>query len=580
MDPIMQSRIWSRLQAGIDESEALFRAHAFSPSLSAGETAVCLFFPNGGLWIEGSASAPLQSALLLTWVKSLGSRLNCCDKLLLSNDPYDGGGTLCDIKMIRAIEMGAHGTAWLAIGGHYPEIGGRSGGGVAPEATSVQEEGLRIPHREADSGLFDLMAANSRHPDTFLGDALAQQKAVAAGCEWLRRLAETHSWDAILEASNTIRERSRDAYRVARTELKSGRYSRQDRLDDGSDSDTFLRLEVTADLSENSVLLDFSGSADRSDGPTNCTKASAVAATLCGIRQIFPEIPACAFAIDDLEILAPSGSLLDAVYPTPVGGTSSILAERIASLVLEALSQAVHGRGRACDGGGGNVLVLDGQDAGRPFSLRLVAGAGGGASGRGDGLNNGDPITRLSAFPSVESVERIYPVRVMRYLERESSGGSGRYRGGEGTLLEIEALSDSTRLAVYVDRFSRGAGGQHRGGRGQTSEIEVLVGGRWQTPSGHGRCQDLELSKGDRVRLHTAGGGGYGHPYERAIRLVSEDVVSGRLTRKLAAKQHGVVYTSPGARDYDSAKTFKLRSYRLTSSDVDDYLDEIETLED
>jgi N-methylhydantoinase B len=580
MGPILKSRIWSRLQAGIDESEALFRAHAFSPSLSAGETAVCLFFPDGGAWIEGSFSAPFQSALLAAWVDAVGSRLSSPDTLFLSNDPYDGGGTLFDIKMIRAVEMGTHGTALLAIGGHYPDVGGRSVGGVAPEVTSVQEEGVRIPFREADSGLFDLMAANCRYADAFRGDVSAQQRAVDVGCEWLDKLAATYSWEAILAASHTVRERSRDAYRAARTELKSGQYARRDRLDDGSGSETFLRLEIAATVSEDSILVDFAGSADRSAGPTNCTRASVAAASLCGMRQIFPEIPACAFAIDDLEILAPSGSLLAAVYPTPVGGTSSILAERVASLVLEALSQAVHGRGRACDGGGGNVLVLDGQDTRRPFSLRLVAGAGGGASGRGDGLNNGDPITRLSAFPSVESMERTYPVRVTCYAERESSGGSGRYRGGEGTLLEIVALADRTRLTIYMDRFSRGAGGHHRGGRGQTSEIEVFVDGRWQTPPGRGRCQDLDLVRGDRVRLRSAGGGGYGHPYERAIRLVSEDVVSGRLTRKLAAKQHGVVYTSPEDRDYDSAKTFKLRSYRLTSSDVDDYLDEIETLED
>jgi N-methylhydantoinase B len=579
VDPILQSRIWSRVQAGIDEAEALFRAYAFSPSLSHGETAVCLFFPDGGLWTEGTVSAPLQSALLSSWVSKIGPRLSP-DALLLSNDPYDGGGSLCDIKMIRGINMGSSGTAWLAISGHYPDIGGRTAGGVAPEATSIQEEGLRIPFTAADDSLFIMMAANSRYPEPFLGDTVAQRRALEAGSAWMDRLAASYSWETILEAAQTVRERSQEAYRIARAELRSGAYVRYDRLDDGACSDTFLRLEVAVDVSPDLIQLDFAGSADRSDGPTNCTKASVVAASLCGVRQIFPEIPACAFAIDDLEIRVPSCSLLDAVYPTPVGGTSSVLAERVASLVLEALSQAVHGRGRACDGGGGNVLVMEGQNTGLPFSLRLVAGSGGGASGRGDGLLNSDPITRLSVFPSVESLERSYPVRVTRYTAREGSGGSGRYCGGEGTLLEIEALAEQTRLTIYMDRFDRGAGGHHRGGRGSTSMINVCVNGRWQSPPGHGRCQNLVLLPGDRISLQSAGGGGYGHPYERAIRLVSEDVVSGRLTRKLAAKQHGVVYTSPEARDYDSAKTFKLRSYRLTSSDVDDFLDEIETLED
>ena len=140
-------------------------------------------------------------------------------------------------------------------------------------------------------------------------------------------------------------------------------------------------------------------------------------------------------------------------------------------------------------------------------------------------------------------------------------------------------MEPGRRVRVYGERGKRGAAGHHGGSRGDTSHISLFKEGHWQTFDPAGRLQDIALETGDGVRIETAGGGGYGHPYERAIRLLTEDVRAGRMSRKTAAKEHGVVYTSNDARDYDSAKTFKLRSYRLTSSDVDDFLDEIETLE-
>ena len=337
---------------------------------------------------------------------------------------------------------------------------------------------------------------------------------------------------------------------------------------------------MTLTVSADGILVDFDGSGTRSTGPTNCSRASTVASVICAFRHLFPEVPACGFSIEDLEIQVPHGSLLEATFPAAVGGTSDVLADRIVSLVIEALSRSVSGRGRACDAGSGNVIALESQSGSFPFGLRLVVGAGGGASGRGDGLVNTDATTRHSGFPSIEALERAYPVRVTCSEMRAGSGGAGRYRGGDGTTFEVENLSPHASLTVYADRFLRGSGGHHRGGRGETTEIEMFVDGHWLRPDRAGRLQGVTLAAGDRVRIRTAGGGGCGHPYERAIRLLSEDVVSGRLSRKEAAKQHGVVFTSPDARDYDSAKTFKLRSYRLTASDVDDFLDEIEALED
>lgn len=577
-DPILENRLLSRIQAGVDEAEVLFRARSMSAGIDEGETAVSLFFPDGGVWAEGTDSAPLMAAALVTWVDSLGDRLPTDPSVpLISNDPYDGGGTLCDLRMVAAVPMG-EAVGWIAVAGHYPDLGGSVVGGVAPEARTIQEEGLRVPLTPLDDTVAGLLVSNSRFPASTGEDFDAQVAAVRAGQAWMRDLGERHGWDAILAAGRSMRERSRKALASARQELSTGTFVRHDRLDAETAGLDPRHLKLAVTVSESVIEVDFEGTDPLVAGPTNCSSLSTVASVLCGFRHLFPEIPACGFGIDDLEIRVPHGSLLDAVFPFPVGGTSDVLSDRVISLVIEAFSRAVHGRGRACDGGGGNVIVVEGLGEDGPFALRLVTGAGGGASGRGDGLSNGDAASRHSRFASIEEIERAFPVRFHTYAERVGTGGAGRYRGGDGTVLEVISLLDECRLSVYADRSLRGAGGHQRGGRGSTADVEVFVDGRWEKASG--RLQGVALNQGDRIRIRTAGGGGYGHPYERAIRLLSEDVRSGRLSRKDAAKQHGVVYASSDARDYDSAKTFKLRSYRLTSSDVDDFLDEIEALED
>jgi len=574
---ILRSRIWSRIQAGVDEAEAHFRSTCGSDTLADGETAAALFLSDGSIVTDGTHSAPFLSMLLRPWVDQVRSGGDTSG-VVVSNDPYGSGGSVADLKMATPVVIEGEVVAWCAMAGHYPDVGGRMVGGVAPGVRTIQEEGIRLPVCASTPNLFHLISENARLPSTTLQDLEAQQSAVGVLGEWLTGLSGTYGWEVIAGAIDQVQVRGQAGLKKAMTELKPGIYVRRDRLD----SDVAFEpvpLVVTLSVDDTGLVLDFDGTGPTSVGPTNCTRESTIAATICGLRHIFPEIPACGFRIEDLEIRVPHGSLLDASFPAPVGGTTDVLADRVTSLVIEALSQAVHGRGQACDGGGGDVIVLESHDPDHPFALRFVVGTGGGASGRGDGLLNADVSTRHSRFPSIEDVERTYPVRLRHYGERDKSGGAGRYRGANGTVLEVEWCCKG-RLSLYVDRFSRGAGGHHRGGRGSVTELEVYTDGHWQRPAGIGRLQSLEVVPGDRVRIRTAGGGGYGHPYERAVRLLQEDVSAGRLTRKEAAKDHGVVFTSPDGRDYDSAKTFKLRSYRLTSSDVDDFLDEIETLED
>ncbi len=579
MTGIETTRIWSRVQAAVDEAEAVFRARAFEASIQGGGTAVLLVGPRELPWTSGSKSTPFLAALLATWMGGHAAMEAADDEVLLSNDPFAGGCSLCEFRVAIPLDLGDLGVAWLASAGHYPDIGGRVPGGVCPDAWDIAQEGVRVPRLRlgtdsfAEPSSIDLIAANTRDPAIFRGSLLAQISALSAGASRIRTLMDRIGPKSLVEAAERVRAGAQRSLDEALASFSPGTYVCRDRLDDPV-SGRPVRLVTTARVEVGQIRLSFEGSEGR-PGATHCPFSAVQAGCVAGLRQLLPDVPTSADFESVISVARPEGTYLDARFPQAVSGGNEV-AGRVVSGVIEALSQAVHGRGSAVDAGGGNLVVVEGHDRGEPFTLRLSVGSGGGASGRGDGLVNIGAPPRRGVFPAIETIERMYPVRVTRYERRVGSGGPGRYRGGDGTLIEFRVDTDS-RLTLYVDRGERGAGGHHRGARGSTADVRVHTDGHWMTPPR--KVEGFALKAGDRVRLETAGGGGYGHPYERSIRLLSEEVSSGVLTRKEAALHHGVVFRSESLLDYDSAATFKLRSFRLTSADVESLLDEIDEME-
>lgn len=571
---IGNSRVWTRVQGVVDETDAAFRGSAFHASLHGGDTGSALFGADGKVWTTGTTSAPFLCGLLeqglSQWQPTLAEATE--GDIFVSNDPFSGGCTLHEIAAVTPLMADSRPVAWLATAGYYPDIGGRVPGGVCPEAWDVMQEGVRFPPRRAasswfpDLGFVDLVAANARDPEAVKGSLLAQMAALSTGMGRLRAVMQRFGIDALAAASAAARRGACKALSAALEAFSNDVLVCRDRLDT-------LPLVTRVEVTQKGVQIDFEGAAARKAGVMNATRSAVVAAAVAGVRKVLPDLPLTLSAPDLVLVTIPEHSFLDALYPDAVGGSHEIV-DRVMMGVVEALSKGVHGRGSGADGCGSNLLVLEGRDD-TPFFLRLTVGSGGGASGRGDGLLNVGPVARRSTFPPIEHLERTYPISVLDYGRRTGSGGPGRYRGGDGTVLEFEVKTCS-RLTVFVDRARRGAGGHHRGARGSTASVRIYQNGHWQV--GPMKEEARLLESGDRVRIETAGGGGYGHPYERAIRLLSEEVSAGVLTRRAAALDHGVLFRSERELAYDSAATFKLRSYRLTAADVESLLDEVEDM--
>ena len=141
-----------------------------------------------------------------------------------------------------------------------------------------------------------------------------------------------------------------------------------------------------------------------------------------------------------------------------------------------------------------------------------ISGGGYGGNAGHDGLSNGCSTIGISKSPPVEVMEQAYPVLYRHYALREGSGGAGKQRGGFGLAYEVEILRGEARASFVMDHGRFGPQGACGGSDGMVNAVTVFRGGEAHVPPHLSKEQDIRLAAGDRVRVGTPGGGGYGDP--------------------------------------------------------------------
>lgn len=264
----------------------------------------------------------------------------------------------------------------------------------------------------------------------------------------------------------------------------------------------------------------------------NSVAATTLSSVYLAMRHIFPEVPISAGAFEPLRVTGIAGTFLDAAYPRPVSGCAAEVSQRIAEAVFAALVGPLPDRVTAAPAGTSGNFALGGHDPekGRDYVMYQISGGGYGGNADHDGLSNGCSTIGISKAPPVEIMEQVYPVLYRRYALREGSGGAGLHRGGFGLDYEIELLRGAERASFVMDHGRVGPQGALGGQDGAVNRVEVVQGGVTHTPAHLSKAQDIALAPGDRVRVRTPGGGGYGDPQLRDRALVAEDVRLGRYT--------------------------------------------------
>ncbi len=146
---------------------------------------------------------------------------------------------------------------------------------------------------------------------------------------------------------------------------------------------------------------------------------------------------------------------------------------------------------------------------GTPFAYYETIAGGMGARPDRDGVSGVHTHMTNSLNTPVEDLEYACPFRVRRYAYRSSSGGCGRYRGGDGLVREIELLTES-EVTVLADRRRfppYGLAGGQPSACGRTS----LVRSSGAMELRPGKC-NVRAQAGDLIHIETPGGGGWSAP--------------------------------------------------------------------
>ncbi|AWB21088.1 hydantoinase B/oxoprolinase family protein [Methylobacterium currus] len=550
IDPVTLAVLKGRLEQIADEMDATLYRSAFNPIIAEARDACHGLYhaKTGDTLVQGTKGLPIFVGAMAFAVKAVIAKVEREGGLepgdtFLFNDPYSGGTHLNDFRLVRPVFRNGKLFCWLASVGHWLDIGGNVPGGYNPKATESFQEGVRFPPVKLFSAgrlnqdIVDILAANTRVPTSNWGDLNGQLNALDLGERRFTALLDEYGDATVDAAFAAFSDRAEALMRAAIRALPDGRYSFADVLDNDGIVDEPLTIALDLTIAGDQMSLDFSRSSAPAQGPINISHATTVAACYVALKHVFTEVPANAGCLRPITFTVPETTLLGAGAPKPMAGyTETIL--RLIGVVLGALASADPERATAAPFGTINALSLAGH---RPDGSRWVMfsffGGGLGGNPETDGLSHANNPISTATIPPVEILEAAYPVVFTQWALRPDSAGAGAHRGGLGAVYEIETLTDADVFLL--------------GERGKVAPFGVK-GGRpaalnrfaWQTPEGWAsppmvsKVTDVRIRAGERVRLETPGGGGFGLPAERSLDALNRDLRLGYVTPEAAARDY------------------------------------------
>jgi N-methylhydantoinase B len=509
VDPIELSIFASRLEAVCDEMGAVLRNAALSPNIRDRLDFSCAVFDARGELSAQAAHIPVHLGSMAFAMADLVARMQWAEgDMVFLNDPFLGGTHLPDVTLVAPVHAEGALIAFVVNRAHHADIGASSPGSM-PISRSIHEEGQVIEpvHLIRRNGLderrLEAIAGGTRNPADARGDFFAQISANRAGVARARELAVQSGIDGFRRGLAALNDYGERLATRAIEEIPDGVYRFEDLMDDDGQGRKDIPIRVAVGVQGGRVHVDFAGTADQVPGNINCPLAVAAAAVLYVFRCLMPpQTPACAGSFRPISLDAPEGCLLNARYPAAVAAGNVETSTRVVDLVMGALAQAVPERIPAASHGSMNNLAMGSAAAGASWDYYETIGGGMGAGARGGGLSGVQTHMTNTLNTPIEVLETRYPLRVARYMLRTGSGGAGARPGGDGIVRELEFLAPA-RVSLLTERRRRGPWGSNGGGPGAPGRN--LLNGR-ELP---GKLV-LDVVPGDRLRVETPGGGGWG----------------------------------------------------------------------
>jgi N-methylhydantoinase B len=493
LDPIELQVIVGGLRAACEEMGVVLIRSAHSSNIKERRDASTALFDPGGEMVMQVEHIPVHLGAMPSAVAAVREREHRPGVSWVLNDPFAGGTHLPDITVITPAFQGGALLGFAAARAHHADVGARVPGSMPADSRTLAEEGVVIEPQPLDAAALEALTAGMRQPSERRADLRAQLAANRAGVQRLIELADRVGTTRLREATAAVLDYSERRTRASLAALKDGEYEAADVLE-GPRGDLELRLRAT--VAGERLLLDFDGSAPQHDGNLNCPLSVTRSACLFAVRVLTdPDIPASAGAYRPVEIRAPWGSVLNARPGAAVAAGNVETSSRVADLVLSAF-------GRAQGQGTMNNLTL----GDREFSYYETLGGGQGACADRDGPSAVHVAMSNTLNTPIEALEREFPLRVIEYALRRGSGGAGLHRGGDGVVRELQALREMSFSLIAERRRQRPRGAA--GGGAGASGRDLLDGATLP-----GKAAGM-LRAGQRLRIETPGGGGFGAPLE------------------------------------------------------------------
>ena len=521
---------------------AALRRTAFSPNIKERRDYSCAVFDGAGEVIAMGDHMPVHLGSMPMSVRAAITKLELGHgDVAMLNDPFAGGTHLPDITLVAPVFIGGkrgkplktrgkrNPDFYVASRAHHADVGGTYPGsmGICRE---IYQEGFRIPPvkliraGEVDRDVLALLLTNVRTPVEREGDLNAQIAACHTGEVRLRDVVERYGLARVREAAADLLEYSEEMMRAFLAKIPAGSYAAEDFLDDDGVSEEPVRIAVSIQIREqdrgrgrprhsdgtNIATVDFTGSSPQVAGSINAVEAIAYSTCFYVFRCLLAEdVPATAGLMRPIEVIAPSGSVVNARPPAAVAGGNVETSQRIVDVLLKALAQALPDRIPAASSGTMNNLTIGGIDPrkGESFAYyETIAGATGGRPTK-PGVSGVHTHMTNSLNTPVEALEYAYPFRVTEYSLRRGSGGGGVQKGGDGVVREIEVLTDA-EVTILADRRKSAPYGLSGGGPGKRGRSIVIRenGAQEELPG----KTSVRLRRGERVRIESPGGGGWG----------------------------------------------------------------------
>jgi N-methylhydantoinase B len=552
LDPVTVEVIRRRLVAIADEVDVNITRTAFSPYIyEYKDYAVGIVDHAGDLICQCTAAMPVFVADVMRAAVRDGLDIYGADDLnqgdvVINNYAGVIGQHLNNMAMYTPIHVAGALIGFMVVVMHWIDVGGRDVGSTSKFATDIFQEGTQFrtvklracgaPVRE----IYRMIEHNTRFPVEMMGDINSQIGGCLMGRDEVAVLAERYGVATFRAALTTIWDQSEAAARAAIRAIPDGAYAAEAVLDDDGLNPGTLPCRVTVIVAGDEMTVDLSALPREVNAPMNCGRygGGETVSRLAFRYLILPEGDANEGTFRPLKLVLPEGTIVSARPTAPMGSYNSALPTLI-DLVIRALGSALPDRVAAGHYGTFATLAFAGR---RPDSAAFWQCHDSGFGGWGAllGQDGPGPFRTMchgdTRMIPVEVHEATYPFLIEGFALRTDSGGPGEFRGGLGLTRRYLMLAP-TRMSTRVERTQCPAWGLHGGHDGAPGSVTITAAdGATRTA-----LKDVvQLDAGDRVRVETGGGGGYGDPRRRDRNKVRDDVRKGYVSPETARTIYGL----------------------------------------